>query len=193
MKKCVLLLCSLFLSSFAFASDSASEIVTETVEKVKETVVARKSQLSPEELDKELRDIISPVFDFREMSRRSLAKYWKQATPDQQKEFVDLFSSLLAKNYLKKIRDNAENSLMNIVGEQDAGKNRKVVKTTVDVDGTSASIDYRMRAKDDTWKVYDVIVENIGLVSNYRSEFSSIVQKDGVDGLITKLKNKKTN
>jgi phospholipid transport system substrate-binding protein len=177
-------------SSSAYAESSASDIVSNTVDKVKQTVVSRTGQVSPEELDKELRDIITPVFDFREMSRRSLAKYWKNATPQQQQEFVDLFSSLLATNYLKKIRENAASSSLNIVGEQDAGKNRKVVKTTVDVKGSSASIDYRMRAKDNTWKVYDVIIENIGLVSNYRSEFSGIVQKDGVDGLISKLKKK---
>jgi len=183
-------LLSCVVASPAFAEGEASKVITETVNTVKTTIVENESKLSPQALDSKLRDIITPVFDFREMSRRSLAKHWKQANETQQKDFTNLFSDLLSRNYLKKIRENAGSSDFSVVGEQKAGNKRVVVKTKIDFDGKDAAIHYRMRLKKDAWKVYDVIIENIGLVSNYRSEFSGIVQKDGIDGLIQKLKEK---
>ncbi len=175
----------------AFAAETpAGKLVELAVEKVRTTVKTSEGNVSDVELDSKLRKIIAPIFDFREMSRRSLGANWKKASADQQNEFVELFSNLLAKNYLKKIRENAADSSLEFAGEKTKGK-RALVKTTVLYAGETASIDYRMREKNGAWKVYDVIVENIGLVSNYRSEFAGIVKKDGVDGLIEKLKAKK--
>lgn len=181
---------SLCMVSSAFAQGQASQVIVDVVKDVKSTVAQSASKDSLE-LDAKLKAVIGKVFDFREMSRRSLAKYWKQATPQQQKDFTSLFSDLLSKNYLKKIRENISESELILKGEQTAGKNKAVVKTDIEVsDGRKAAINYRMRLKKSGWKVYDVIIENIGLVSNYRSEFAGIVQKNGIDGLITKLREK---
>jgi phospholipid transport system substrate-binding protein len=182
---------TLFNLSITGASPhSASQVVSDVVATVKDTVSKERDKISAEQLDQKLRDIISPVFDFREMSRRSLAKHWKEANPQQQKEYVNLFSDLLAKSYLKKIRENVETSNFSIVKEQDAGAGRVVVRTQVEADGVPASIDYRMRQKENAWKVYDVIVENVGLVSNYRSEFAGIIGKEGIEGLLERLREK---
>ncbi len=172
------------------AETAAGKTVKAAVEEVQKTVADSQGKISNEALDEKLRDIIAPVFDFQEMSRRSLGANWKKATEEQQKEFVELFSDLLAKNYLKKIRENAVDSGLKFAGEKTKGK-KAMVKTTVLYNGDTASINYRLREKGGAWKVYDVVIENIGLVSNYRSEFAGIVNKDGVEGLITKLKQKK--
>ena len=168
---------------------SASETVKKTVDQVRQTVSESEGQVSADELDQKLRDIIAPVFDFREMSRRSLGANWKKATPEQQNEFVGLFSELLARNYLKKIRENVASSAFKLLGEKNKGK-KALVQTMVEYGDDTASIDYRMRQKDEGWRVYDVVVENIGLVSNYRSEFAGIVKKEKITGLIERLKSK---
>lgn len=186
------------LSFFAFlphciaaeAETAAGKTVKAAVEEVQKTVADSQGKISDTELDAKLREIIEPVFDFREMSRRSLGANWKKASEAQQKEFVELFSDLLAKNYLKKIRENAVDSGLEFAGEKTKGK-KAMVKTTVLYNGDTASINYRLREQSGAWKVYDVVIENIGLVSNYRSEFAGIVKKSGVSGLITKLKEKK--
>jgi phospholipid transport system substrate-binding protein len=187
---CALFAGSLVVLSPAIASASpAADTVKSTVEKVQAEVVKSEGKVSPEQLEHSLREIIAPVFDFREMSRRSLGANWKKANPEQQEQFVDLFSDLLARNYLKKIRENVAKSGFTLAGEMAKGA-KSLVQTTVDYEGKSASIDYRMREKGGSWMIYDVVIENVGLVSNYRSEFAGIVKKDGIEGLIKLLREK---
>ncbi len=201
MKKISVSLCLLgaaVLSIVPFLESSAvaevlkpSVAVQNVVEEVRTTVASNKDKLEASALDQELRNIIEPVFDFASMARSSLAQNWEKATPEQQTEFVELFSDLLARSYLKRIRDNVATSEFDLVEEKTKGKKAIVrTKVTYDKDQT-ATIDYRMRLKKDSWLVYDVIVENIGLVSNYRSEFASIVKKRKIEGLLSQLRDKK--
>lgn len=187
----ILFFLSVLLFTFpVFATPSAQTIVKETVDEVKRTVDAEKGKMTEQELDEKLRVIISPVFDFKEMARRSLAAHWSKASADQQVEFVSLFSDLLASNYIKKIRENVQNSNFSVDREQSTGPESTLVRTKVVFEGKNVVIDYRLRMKDNSWKIYDVVIENIGLVSNYRSEFSAIVDKSGINGLIQKLRDK---
>lgn len=175
------------------AEDSASETVSSVVGQVRKVIVAEQKTLSPKELDKKLYGIIAPVFDFKTMARSSLAKHWKSTTASEQQEYVNLFSELLAQTYLKRIRENAAESGINVVGEKSRGKDKAIVQTKVTYDkDQTVTIDYRLRQKDGLWLVYDVIIENIGLVSNYRQEFDGIVKKEKVSGLIKKLREKKS-
>ena len=170
---------------------AAAKIIDTTVAKVKQTVRENEGKMSPTALDDQLRVVIAPVFDFDTMAQSCLAQHWNEATPEQQKEFTTLFSGLLARTYLKKIRENAGDSAMTIIGDKTKG-DRAIVKTAVKYDeDQTASIEYRMKQHGDTWRVYDVIIENIGLVSNYRSEFAGIVKSEKVEGLIKKLRDKK--
>lgn len=183
----------LFNSAFAVANspaaNSPAETISKVVEEVRATVKEKQEKLSNDALDAELRKLISPVFDWRTMARSCLAKHWKEATKEQQNEFVDLFSDLLATTYLKKIRENVATTDFKLNGEKIKGK-KAIVKTSVMVDDDDAAIDYRMRLKDSSWQVYDVIIENIGLVSNYRSEFAGIVKNEKIEGLLVKLREK---
>ena len=168
----------------------AKEVVQTTIARVRETVISDKDKLSDEELDKNLKDLISPVFDFEEMSRRCLGANWNSATAEEQREFVDLFSALLARTYLKKIKEGVETSKISITGEQIKGES-VLVKSDVVREGDTVKIDYRMLRQGETWRVYDVVIENIGLVSNYRSEFAGIVRKEKMSGLLKRLREKK--
>jgi phospholipid transport system substrate-binding protein len=141
-----------------------------------------------------LEKVINPHFDFSEMAKRSMGSYWMKANPNQKKEFVQIFSKLLSDTYLSKI-ETVERGMVTVTGEDlqpstSSGTKRAIVKSTVTSKGDVFPIDYKLYSKGKGWKVYDVIIENIGLVANYRSEFAGIIRKDGIDGLIVKLKEK---
>jgi phospholipid transport system substrate-binding protein len=123
------------------------------------------------------------------MSRRSLGPNWKKGTPEQRKEFVSVFSELLAKTYLKRIRNNALTSEVKILSS-DVDENKALVRTVAISDGDDITVDYRMRMRNNKWTIYDIIIANVGLVSNYRSEFSGIVSNEGFAGLISRLREK---
>lgn len=181
--------CLLNLTQLHSAHADARSTVKETVDEVQRVVRVAKPDASPDDIDQALRKVIAPIFDFDEMSKRCLGVNWKDATPKEQKQFTDLFSELLAKNYLKQIRLTAATSDYEIIHANEDSK-KAVVQTKVNNDKGTLKVDYRLYNKGAGWKVYDVIIENIGLVSNYRSEFSEIVQKDKMSGLIEKLKDK---
>lgn len=162
----------------------------ETIDQLKNTVIKEKNTLSPEQLEQKLANQILPRFDFQEMSQRSLGPSWRIATTEERKEFVDLFSDLLVRTYITKIRKNLETSTVKLAEEKVEGE-KAVIRTKVDDGKETVQIDYRLLLRGGEWHVYDVIVENVGLVSNYRSEFAAIVQKDKMQGLLVKLRDKK--
>lgn len=190
----VMLICLQQLASAgAIAAEPATpagKTVMSTVDDVRKTVNDQRERISPEALDERLKRIIYPVFNFEEMSMRSLGPNWNKAKPEERSEFVTLFSDLLARNYLKKIRENVTKSKVEFIGESPA-ESSVLVRTSVVSDDDKVAIDYRLHEVDGKWRVYDVIIENIGLVSNYRSEFAGIIRKDGFDGLLKKLREKK--
>ena len=167
---------------------SPMEEVRDTVEQVVKVSVSLTGDAQKTKRREELRKIIEPRFDFTEMAKRSLGASWLNMSVAQRDDFVDVFSGLLARTYLERIETVEEK--MVTIDSQTLGYPKALVKTSVRRKGDVFPLDYRLHYKDSTWKVYDVIIENIGLVSNYRNEFSGIIRKDGVDGLITRLKEK---
>lgn len=194
MKNLLLALLSLVifpLASFAAPTTEAEQVIRDAFSKVQRTVVESKDTLSPEALDDKLRTVISPVFDFEEMSRGSLGSNWKNATEPQRKEFVELFQGLLARTYLQRIRTKIDGSNVEYLQPMTTN-NRVMVRSKVSKDGETLGADYRMYEKNGRWRVYDVIIENVGLVTNYRNEFSVILKDSGFDGLLKKLREKTT-
>ena len=122
------------------------------------------------------------------MSRRSLGSNWTEITPAEQKDFTTVFSELLARTYLSKI-ETVKPGMVKVESEQVEGP-KAVVKTVVLSQGDTFPIDYKMMYRDNGWRVYDVVIENIGLVANYRNEFSGIIRKDKFSGLMEKLRAK---
>ncbi len=184
------------LSLFAFVQLAAAlpapgDEVQSTIEKVKQAVRAQGNKESPA-LDQKLKGILLPVFDFEAMAKSSLGANWRTATPEEQKEFVSLFTDLLSRTYLKRIKSGVTDSEIK-VEKADVDGSKAVVKTTISADGDPIKVDYRLEAENDKWRVYDVMIENIGLITNYREEFSGIVRDGGMTALIQKLKDKKAD
>ncbi len=134
--------------------------------------------------------VIEHRFNFEEMSKRSLGAHWKAISEAEQSEFVGVFSELLAKTYLDKL-DQLRSGMVNIADTK-IREPKALVKTMVKFDDTKFPLDYKMVKQSGDWKVYDVVIENIGLVSNYRSEFAGIIRKDQFAGLMEKLRKKVT-
>ncbi|MDD2942266.1 MAG: ABC transporter substrate-binding protein [bacterium] len=184
----MLLILVCFVTSSSAETLSPGAKVKDVVLRVK-AIMNDKVQSSQSEIDEKILAIINPSFDFRAMSQSCLAANWKKADKAEQDEFVDLFSSLLRKTYLSRIRDNIAESKVDIVDERIRG-DKAVVKTKVEDKGDLVAIDYRMKLSGDAWRVHDVSIENVWLVSNYRSEFSSILRKSKMQGLLESLREK---
>ena len=176
----------LAIQSPALAAPAAD--VKSVIESVQNTVKAEKGA-NEAALDEKLKKIIMPMFDFQEMAKRSLGAAWSKGSAAEQSEFVDLFSDLLAKTYLKKIRKNAEGSVLLQISDSVDG-DKALVKSRIKAGEDEVQIDYRMSQNAGHWVVYDVIIENVGLVNNYRNEFPGIVRNEGFQGLLKRLKSK---
>jgi len=154
------------------------------------------SVLSDQELKKEaktlerrraIRAVANQIFDFTEISRRSLALHWQARTAAEREEFTRLFGDLLEYSYISKI-ENYSGEKIQYVGETADGV-RAVVRTLIVTNqGMTISVDYRMLRQGDRWRAYDVTLEGLSLVANYRAQFNSIILRSGYPDLVTKLR-----
>jgi phospholipid transport system substrate-binding protein len=136
-----------------------------------------------------VRRVADDIFDFNEIARRALARHWQQLNDKQRAEFVGLFSDLLERSYLSKIETYGGEKIQ-YVGERIDGDTASVSTRIVTKSGTEVPVDYRMLKKADRWLVYDVNIEGVSLVSNYRTQFNKIIQTGSYNDLVQKLRAK---
>lgn len=134
-----------------------------------------------------LRKEIAPVFDFAEMAKRSLGPDWRDRTPEDRGRFVALFQELLENSYLGKI-ESYQGEEIRYGKETLDGPYAEVKTLVVTRKGQEIPVHYRMLADGGTYRIYDVVVEGISLVGNYRSQFNSILRKSSFDELMDKLR-----
>jgi len=193
MKKCIvgitLILCLIFpVSAF---SGQPTEAVKGNLDKVLD--VLRDPSLKAESAKKakkdKIRDISQEMFDFTELSKRSLGKNWSKFNPDQQKEFVGLYKSLLEDAYADKIMLYTD---VKIVFSKEVALTEKTAEVQSIVLRKSGEIPiyYRVIMKDGVWRVYDVVIEGISLTNNYRSQFKEILVNKPPESLLETLRKK---
>ena len=136
-----------------------------------------------------VRKIANEIFDFNEIARRALARHWQPLTDKQRVEFVSLFSDLLERSYMSKIELYGCEKIQ-YIGERVDGETASVATRIVTKNGTEVPIDYRLLKKGDRWMVYDVSIEGVSLVSNYRTQFNKIIQTGSFEDLMQKLRTK---
>ena len=136
-----------------------------------------------------LRAIADEIFDFREISQRSLGRHWQTRTPAEREEFVGLFGDLLERTYVSRIEGYSGERLV-YAGEKVDGDQATVRTRIITKQGTEVPVDYRMFERDGRWRVFDVNIEGISLVANYRAQFNSIIVRSSYQELVTKLKAK---
>ncbi len=130
------------------------------------------------------------IFDSIEISRRALGRNWRRFTPEQRKKFTELFAKILKKTYSRKIQSTQEDYKVVWLGERKTSATRAVVMTKVVRPSGNFPVDYRMHLKNGTWKVYDVMVEGISLVKNYRSQFNRFLVNKKPAELLAQLQKK---
>ncbi len=141
----------------------------------------------------ERKDLISQAvderFDWQEMAQRSLSRHWAQRTPEEKKEFVELFRDLLERTYLEKV-DDYSGETVRYEGESVEG-NFAIVKVRIlSSKKNEIPVEYRLKKKGKQWLVYDISIEGVSLVNNYRTQFNSILVKSSYQDLVQKLKDK---
>ena len=136
-----------------------------------------------------IRTVANEIFDFSEISQRSLARHWPARTPAEREEFVRLFGDLLEHSYITKIEGYSGEKIQ-YAGEVPDG-DQEIVKTRIVTrQGTEIPVDYRMFLKGERWRAYDVSIEGVSLVANYRTQFNTIIQRTGYPDLVGKLRAK---
>jgi phospholipid transport system substrate-binding protein len=178
----------LLQSRASFAETSPKADMQQTIDQIIKIATALPGDEKKTERRQKLRELINPKFNFAEMSKRSLGSNWNDLTPQEQADFTSVFSELLARTYLSKI-ETVKPGMVTVESEQVEAP-RAVVKTTVISKGDTFPIDYKLMLYGTSWQVYDVVIENIGLVANYRNEFSGIIRKEKFTGLMERLRKK---
>ncbi len=175
----LLSICSVYAVGSATPTERVRGAITEILSVLKDKNLDRDTKWI------EVGRVIADGFDFRTMSQSILATNWRTATPEEKRRFVVFFSQYLEATYRDKIEaySNQRVEYMN----ETIRKDRAVVDTIIRTDSTQIPVSYKVKLNDDGWYAYDVVIEGVSLVNNYRSTFNAIIKSEGMEGLLTDL------
>ena len=139
----------------------------------------------------ELREVGDTLFDFHEMGRRALGQHWAGRTPQEQTEFVRLFTDLLERSYLLAVGNRGAGKVT-FQGESVEGSSARVRSRLVSDRGAEIPIEFRLLERGGRWAVYDLVVEGVSLITSYRSQFNSIIRNSSFTRLLEKLAGRET-
>jgi len=180
----------LFFGSLSVAADSgASAVVKRTSERMLSALESQRSAIrsNPAKIYGLVDKILVPKFDFNMITKAAVGKHWGKATPAQKKALIEGFQQVLIRTYAKALL-NYSGEEIRYLPEKPGRSGTVVVPTEVSEAGAKPiSIDYKLHNRSGGWKVYDVQIDRVSLVSNYRSSFNSQIRRDGIDGLIKRL------
>jgi phospholipid transport system substrate-binding protein len=188
----MILMVALFIViPFQAYAASAKETVETSVNKVTKTLSDPTFKAKSKDAKiKEIGNIIGEVFDYTELSKRTLGREWKKMKPEQQKEFIELFKELLQGVYADRLLA-YEDEKIEFGNEIELKKGMAEVQSNIVLsDGTKVPIFYRLTNKSGEWKTYDLILEGVSMVKNYRSQFREIISKDSPEKLLEIMRNK---
>ena len=135
-------------------------------------------------------EIVREAFDFGDISRRAVARNWRRFDPAQKDAFEAAFSSMLSRRYIARLQQEYSGEEIVYLGQELVREDRALVKTKVPRSGVDVSIDYSLKRSAGDWRVYDVRIEGVSLVKNYRGQFSKFLMNKSPDRLIERLREK---
>jgi phospholipid transport system substrate-binding protein len=193
----MLLLCAIWISAVGLATaGEPMDLVRQTSDQVIKILEDPQLQGAAKQAERQerLHKVSDQTFDWRDMAQRALAVHWRERTPQQQQEFVQLFRDLVERTYMQRIETAIqEKQDIQYLGEQVDGS-RAVVKTSVLTKrNQQVPIEYLLHQADGRWKIFDVLVEGISLVNNYRSQFNRIITSSSYDALVEKMRSRQGN
>lgn len=187
-------LLALAIASPATANTADNEVL-DLVRGAADKVLARVTELRadleahPEQMHDKVADLIEPYFDFEAMTQSAMGRYWPKADATQRTAVVAEFQELLIRTYGSAVFKYSGKPIEYSDVKWSKDGERALVPTKVEpVSGPAVPIDYKLHQASGSWKVYDVVIDNISLVTNYRSSFANEIRSGGVDGLIAKLR-----
>ncbi len=181
---------ALVSASLSWAQEGATAQVKVTIEKVLGILrdPALKAPDKEEARRKKLKEAIYPRFDFTEMAKRSLGIHWGKRTPQEREEFVKVFADLLELSYAKRLEAYTDQEVFYTKEQVDDKFGLVVTKIVSTKENIDIPIEYKLLRQDNQWKVYDVVIDGISMVSNYRSQFNSIIQKSSYAELVQRMR-----
>ncbi|MEM9101253.1 MAG: ABC transporter substrate-binding protein [Pseudomonadota bacterium] len=180
------------IAQFGLAVNSVqASTPTESMKKTIDEIltVLRDKTLDVDVKKNKITESVENRFNYKMMSQRTLGRDWKTASKEQKKTFIDLYSQMLARTYLKNI-ENFSNEKVEFKGETIKRDVFAVVETEIVSSTKSIPVVYRLRKSGEDWMVYDVVIEGISLIKNFKGSYGSIIDKEGINGLISKMKEK---
>jgi phospholipid transport system substrate-binding protein len=166
-------------------TDQLKSSIDQVIKVVEDTSL--KAEGSAEKRRVAIREAASNTFDFGEAAKRSLGKHWQSLSEPDRQEFTGLFADLLERGYVARIEEYSGEKIIYAGDNVDADAATVKTKFTTKK-GTEIPIDYRMLRKGDRWLVYDVSVEGLSLVGNYRGQFNKIIETSSYQDLVKKMK-----
>ncbi len=158
-----------------------------TVDEVMD-IIANKS-LDAQQRRAQIRQAVLKRFGFDGMAQRFLAQHWRTLNPQQRKDFVELFTDLLERSYINRIESYRGGRQGVRYTKEDSSGDTATVDTEISSErGDTAAVEYKLLHKDNDWKVYDIIIEGVSLVNNYRTQFNTIIMKDSYAGLMKQMR-----
>ena len=187
-----LLVFLVLLAQSAWAQKDPLLLVKETADGVLQKVIAHKAVLDkdPSKIYALVSDEVLPHFNFKMMTQSAMGKYWRRANDDQKAVIQEQFRQMLVRTYGVALLNYSGQEIEYSPVKPGSDKKRVTVETKVSEQksGPEIPVDYRLVQDGDSWKVYDVVIDGMSLVSNYRSSFSGEIRRSGIDGLIKTLK-----
>ena len=185
----VALVFGLWVQPLLAQSDPVAVVKT-TSDKVLAEILGRKQELNaePGKIYPLVEDIVLPHFDFARMSQLVLARHWRKATAEQKDIFIREFRELLTRTYATALLNYSGQAIEYQPVTLEPGATRVEVKTVVRENGSPPlPIDYKLYLTNNEWKVYDVVIDKLSLIANYRTNYDSKIRRYGLDGLLKKL------
>jgi len=181
---------SMVFSPVLFAGEATNEI-KKTTDKII-AIIADPTLKGPEkegERNRLVRRAVDERFDWKEMSRRAMARHWKKRTDEEKGHFIDLFGKLLEQTYMDRVGGYSGEKVL-YIGEKTQGKYGIVTVKIVTKKETEIPVKYRVKKKGGEWFIYDISVQGVSLINNYRKQFNSIILRSSFKDLVKKLKAK---
>ncbi len=186
-KTLIPMVCLCLLASQAIAAENPREVVKTGTDQVLQLL--RQYPGNTQVRREKIRAVVDEYFDFDEIAKRALGPAWNGQPPEKQQEFTRDFSQLLFNTYIRKIERYTNEKIT--YSQKQTGGNYAVVEALVTgYRSGPVTIDYYLRLKDGEWKVYDVVIEGVALVTNYRGQFDDILLRNSFDELLRRLKEK---
>ena len=177
----------IFLATPAFAG--VSDDVKYTVEELFRIVADKDLKKHDQQRRQVLKKVINTIFDYSEMAKQTLGRHWNQRTRAERAQFTDLFASLLDNSYISKT-ESYNNEKIVYLKETIDGDHAEIKSKIVTAKRDEYALDYRLLNENGKWMVYDIVIEGVSMVSNYRTQFSRIISNNGYSELVKKLQTK---